>query len=101
MVRSECQEFGEAGREKASLGDLGEALYTYVLLSVNQELNTFFRKEYPGREAHWQKAWGYLETSLAWRTPGVSATLRVPEQVEAGGEGRLCSCFLNSEIPGM
>ena len=73
----------------------------YTLFGVNQELNTFFRKEYPGREAHWQKAWGYLDTSLAWRTPGVCATLRVPEQVEAGGEGRLCSCFLNSEIPGM
>jgi hypothetical protein len=58
LVRSECQEFGEAGREKASLGDLGEALYTYVLLSVNQELNTFFRKECPGREAHWMNTPG-------------------------------------------
>jgi hypothetical protein len=25
----------------------------YTLLRVNQRLNTFFRKECPGREAHW------------------------------------------------
>ena len=39
----------------------------YTLFGVNQGLYTSCGKEYLGRGAHWLKAQGYLDTSLAWR----------------------------------
>lgn len=46
---------------------------------MNPGLSTFCRMEYPGREAHWLKVQGYLDTSLAWRrTPGVVLCDSVP-----------------------
>lgn len=46
----------------------------YTLLGTNQGLNNFCRKEYLGREAHWLKAWAYLDTSSAQkRTLGIYA----------------------------
>jgi hypothetical protein len=39
----------------------------YILLRVNQGLNTFSRKGCPGKEK------AYLDTALAWRTLGFYA----------------------------
>lgn len=40
---------------------------TYSLFQVNKELDICYQKEYPGKEAHWLTAQGYLDASLAWR----------------------------------
>jgi hypothetical protein len=48
----------------------------YVLLRVNQELNTFCRKGCPGRSSL-ATLEAYLDTSLAWRTLGFYAMLPV------------------------
>ena len=43
-----------------------------ALLEVNQGLNSFCGKECPEREVHCLTAGFYLDSSLAWRTPGCS-----------------------------
>ena len=50
----------------------------YTLFRVNLGINSFCGKEYPGRDAHWLKVQSYLNTSLAWRTPGVMLYDSVP-----------------------
>ena len=89
LVRSECQEFGEAGREKASLGDLGEALYTYVLLSVNQELNTFCGKECPGKEVHWLDTPSLSRYLISMENSGIYATWPVVKVLLVGCWGHV------------
>lgn len=88
------------------------AVNAYTLPRVNQALNTFFGKESPGRYAHLAKHLGaYLETALAWRTPGFNVMwpivmvlsgqvtwLRVPDQVIFQGVGSTHT-ILNFKIP--
>lgn len=71
----------------------------YALLRVYQVLNTFCKKERPGREAHWLNAWGLsrcyinIENSrfLCYMTDchgslSGALWLHVPEGVELGRE---------------
>jgi hypothetical protein len=41
-----------------------------TLLRVRQGLNISCGKDCPGREAHWLNTGAYVDSSLAWRTPG-------------------------------
>lgn len=49
----------------------------YVLLTVNQELNSFCRRGWLGKEAHWLNTQGLLDNSLTWRTLGFYAVVMV------------------------
>ena len=70
----------------------------YTFFRVNLGINSLCGKEYPGREAHWLKDQGYLDTSLAWRrTPGVMLPDSVP-MVLVGCHGYLSlSRYTNRE----
>lgn len=96
----EVEEYGGAREEKGFLGSsrllkvtafrvairlfipvyLTMAVNIYTLFGGNQGLNTFCKKECPGREGHWSLDWGrgYLDTSLAWRAAGVMLVTQCP-----------------------
>jgi hypothetical protein len=77
-----------------------------VLLSVNQELNTFCGKVHSGRESHWLNTWGSIWCLMSLKNSRFlcyvtsshgplceMSWLRVPGQVELGREQVLSPQF--------
>ena len=76
----------------------------YILLSVDQRLNTFCRKECPGRKAHWLNTWGLsrhlisMEKSKFYATWLVVMVLLVWYYAPPGQELVWTPAILNYEI---